>query len=71
MMSRYYAHRTAGEWQPPAGLVSAELDRETGMLADASTPPERRYTEYFLEGTEPAALRVNPWSIFQWGPIIF
>jgi penicillin-binding protein 2D len=71
MIARYYAHRTAGEWQRPAGLVSAELDRETGMLADASTPPERRYVEYFLEGTEPAALRVNPWSIFQWGPIVF
>ena len=69
MMARWYAGRTPGEWAPPAGLVLAELDRATGEVATAETPPERRYTEYFLDGTEPLALRVDPWRIFEWGPI--
>jgi penicillin-binding protein 1A len=69
MMSRWYAGRTPAEWTPPAGLVVAQLDRATGELAGETTPPERRYTEYFLDGTEPAALRVDPWRIFEWGPI--
>jgi 1A family penicillin-binding protein len=69
MMARYYAGRAAGIWVPPAGVVSGELDRLTGAVADSTTPPERRYTEYFLEGTEPAALRFDPWSLFKWGPI--
>jgi hypothetical protein len=46
------------------------MDRVTGMVADASTPPERRYVEYFLEGTEPAGLRFDPWRIFEQGPVI-
>ncbi len=69
MMGRWYQGRPAGEWQPPGGLVVAQLDRETGLLADASTPPERVYTEYFLEGTEPEELRITPWGLFKWGPI--
>ena len=69
MISKYYEGRAVGTWAPPAGLVSAELDRETGLLADAFTPPERRYTEYFLEGTEPIELRPTPWVVFQYGPL--
>ena len=69
MMSRWYAGRTPNEWAPPAGLVVAELDRATGMLATAETPMDQRYTEYFLDGTEPLPLRVDPWRVFEWGPI--
>ena len=69
MMSRWYAGRTPGAWAPPAGLVVAELDRATGLLATAETPADRRYTEYFLDGTEPLELRVDPWRVFEWGPI--
>ena len=69
MMAKYYEGRAVGTWAPPAGLVSAELDRATGLLADAFTPDDRRYTEYFLEGTEPIELRPTPWMIFQYGPI--
>ncbi len=69
MMQRWYAGRTAGSWEPPAGLVSGELDRVTGLVADATTPPDRRYTEYFLEGTEPAGLQFDPWRLFDLGPI--
>ena len=64
MMARWYGGRSAEEWLPPPGRVIADLDRETGEPADTLTPPERRYTEYFIEGTEPASLRFDPWSIF-------
>ncbi|MDQ4081026.1 MAG: PBP1A family penicillin-binding protein [Gemmatimonadota bacterium] len=69
MIAKYYEGRAVGTWAPPAGLISAELDRETGMLADAFTPVERRYTEYFIEGTEPVELRPSPWLVFQYGPL--
>jgi hypothetical protein len=48
-----------------------EVDRTTGALATEHTPAESRYTEYFVEGTEPAPLRADPWKVFAWGPIIF
>lgn len=65
-----YTHPTTG-WDVPPGLVAAELDRSTGKLADASTPADRRYTEYFLPGTEPGALRVDVRRLFMLGPIMF
>jgi penicillin-binding protein 1A len=71
MMADYYASRTPREWTPPNGLIAAELDRITGQLADSATPPERRYVEYFLAGTEPLPLRVNGWHLFRNGPILF
>jgi membrane carboxypeptidase/penicillin-binding protein len=71
MVGRWYRGRAASEWMPPAGLVVAELDRQTSRLADPSTPLDRRYTEYFLQGTEPAELRVDPWRLFEWGPVTF
>jgi penicillin-binding protein 1A len=52
-------------WAPPTTLVAAELDRETGQLATIATPPERRYTEYFLPGTEPLMLRLDSWGLFR------
>ena len=71
MIAAYYANRGTTEWSPPAGLIAADLDRVTGQLADSTTPPDRRYTEYFLAGTEPLPLRVNGWRMFQGGPIVF
>ncbi len=71
MMAQYYAGRPAPQpWVPPAGMVTAELDRLTGQLADAMTPPERRYTEYFVPGTEPEPLRSVPWRIGVFGAMI-
>ena len=64
-----YTH-PAATWDVPAGIVTAELDRQTGKPADPTTPPERRYTEYFLAGTEPGALRVDARRLFMMGPII-
>ena len=71
MMARYYAGRAApAPWTPPVGLVTAELDRITGLLADESTPPERRYTEYFVPGTEPEPLRSVPWKSGIFGAVV-
>lgn len=67
----YRAGHDPGRWQPPTGLVAAELDRATGQLATAETPDDQRYVEYFVPGTEPAPIRPNPWKIFAWGGIQF
>ena len=71
MMSRYYAltKPPTNSWTPPLGVIPGELDRSTGQLATLATPADRRYTEYFVEGTEPPPLRADPWKIFQWGPL--
>jgi len=78
MLARYYAakpeiltSRAAEQWTPPVGVIFGDVDRATGELATEQTPPDRRYTEYFVEGTEPAPLRADPWKLFGWGPIIF
>jgi penicillin-binding protein 1A len=52
-------------WTAPAGVQSAELDRVTGRIADPETPPESRYTEYFLGGTEPLPVRLDTWGVFR------
>lgn len=78
MITRYYAslgtspQAAWSSWDsPPAGLLYAELDRDTGALADSTTPPQRRYIEYFLDGTEPLALKGDPWRMPQFGPLVF
>jgi len=69
MVAEYYGGRESVEWVPPAGVVAMDLDRESGVPADSLTPPERRYTEYFLAGTEPGAIRIDPWRLFEFGPV--
>jgi 1A family penicillin-binding protein len=78
MLARYYAakpeiltSRAAEQWLPPLGVIFGDLDRSTGELATDQTPQDRRYTEYFVEGTEPRSLKADPWKLFAWGPIIF
>ena len=78
MVARYYAAKpeiltshAAEQWTPPLGVIFGDVDRATGELATDQTPPERRYTEYFVEGTEPVSLKADPWKLFAWGPIIF
>ncbi|MFN9255433.1 MAG: penicillin-binding protein 1A [Gemmatimonas sp.] len=63
-----YETRTAGTWTPPPGVVAAEIDRLTGQPSDGNTPADRRYREWFIEGTEPGAL-AWPLSLFRLGPI--
>ncbi|HST08537.1 MAG TPA: PBP1A family penicillin-binding protein [Gemmatimonadaceae bacterium] len=78
MLARYYASkpdilssRESAQWVPPLGVIMGDVDRDTGQLATDQTPADRRYTEYFVEGTEPAPLKADPWKIFGWGPVIF
>jgi len=73
MMAQYYAARGTRNtaWEPPVGVISAEMDRATGQLATAATPADRRYTEYFVEGTEPDALKLDPWTLFSQGAFAF
>ena len=78
MIARYYsslgsaAPALGSAWDAvPPGLVYAELDRETGAIADSATPPARRYVEFFLPGTEPPALKSDPWRLPQFGALVF
>jgi penicillin-binding protein 1A len=78
MVARYYASvpqritsQTSAQWTPPVGVIFGDVDRATGQLATNQTPADRRYTEYFVEGREPAELRADPWKVFAAGPIIF
>jgi penicillin-binding protein 1A len=78
MVARYYASQpqliashAAEQWSPPVGVIMGDVDRATGELATDQTPPDRRYTEFFVEGTEPPTLRADPWKLFAWGPIIY
>jgi penicillin-binding protein 1B len=53
-MKRAHAHREyrhVGEFEPPEGLVSAEIDPETGQIATNACP--RVQTDYFITGTQP------------------
>lgn len=52
-------------WIAPAGMIVAELDRASGALAEPATPLDRRYTEYFVPGTEPLRLRLDSWGVFR------
>jgi 1A family penicillin-binding protein len=71
MMAHYYAGRAAPPtWTPPVGMLTAELDRLTGQLADTTTPPAQRYTEFFVPGTEPEPLRSVPWKIPVFGAVV-
>jgi 1A family penicillin-binding protein len=67
MIGRYYAQRSSGDWNLPAGIVAMDFDRDKLAPADSTTLPERRYTEYFLDGTQPG----DPWDLFANGPITF
>jgi len=73
MVQRWIAARGAprAAWTPPTGVIPGEVDRATGQLATAATPPSRRYTEYYVEGTEPDALKLDPATVFSAGAIVF
>lgn len=66
--ARFVAATSTGRsvpWQPTRTVVSAEMDRATGQLANDSTPHEQRYIEYFLGGTEPLLLRLDSWELLR------
>jgi penicillin-binding protein 1A len=69
MIARWYDGRAAGEWTPPPGLVPVELDRRSGLPADSTTAPDGRYTEWFLDGTQPGAQPFEAWAVFRHGAL--
>ncbi len=70
IVATMYRSRGPGQdWTAPPGVISAIAERGTGLLASDLTPPDRRYTEYFVEGTEPEALRLDPWRLLSRGPL--
>ncbi len=71
MVASWYRDRPTGNWDAPPSVVAVDIDRVTGEPARVETPDAQRYTEYFLIGTEPGAVRANPWALFRWGPIVY
>jgi penicillin-binding protein 2D len=65
----YAANRSTMPWTPPPGVVSMELDRDTGLPATELTVPAKRYTEWFVAGTEPGAIPVDVWKLVELGGI--
>ena len=56
-MKRAHQHReyrNVSDFGPPAGVVSVQIDPQSGQLATAACPKVR--TEYFIEGTQPVEL---------------
>ena len=66
----YYAGgRSSVPWTPPPGVVSMDLDRDTGLPATDSTVATKRYTEWFVAGTEPGAIPLDVWKLMELGGI--
>ncbi len=69
-VAAYYAgNRATMPWTPPPGVLSVDLDRDTGLPATATTLPEKRYTEWFVSGTEPGAIPLDVWKLMELGGI--
>ena len=43
-------------WPIPSALVTREVDNKSGLLASDWCPPEQRYTEIYIPGTEPTEI---------------
>ncbi len=53
-MSEVYSNRAAPDgWERPESLVTRQVDRFTGYLATRFCPPQERYQEWYIPGTEP------------------
>ena len=65
----YAANKSTLPWTPPPGVVAVELDRATGLPVTAETLPIKRYTEWFVAGTEPGAIPVDLWKLLELGGI--
>lgn len=53
MKAAYEKRSPPAPWSPPANVVPAPIDTETGALAADDCPPGNVTVEYFLAGTEP------------------
>ncbi|MCZ6915957.1 MAG: PBP1A family penicillin-binding protein [Gemmatimonadetes bacterium] len=53
-MNEVYSRRAAPEpWKRPETLITRQVDKFTGYLATRVCPPQERYQEWFIPGTEP------------------
>ena len=53
-MTEVYRRKPAPpDWPRPAGLISREIDRTTGLLQNSFCPRSVVYTEWYVSGTEP------------------
>ncbi|MCU0626329.1 MAG: PBP1A family penicillin-binding protein [Gemmatimonadaceae bacterium] len=70
-VAAYYAGGRAAQnvWSPPPGMVAVDFDRATRAPATLETLPAYRYTEWFVAGTEPGALAIDPWRLFEGGAL--
>ena len=50
---KHRAYRDVEDFEPPDGVVGAQVDLETGQLATSNCPPKQVSTEYFLLDTQP------------------
>jgi penicillin-binding protein 1A len=55
LMSASLAGREAAGFSMPAGVVTARIDKVTGLLADPMEPESETLLEYFREGTQPTS----------------
>jgi membrane carboxypeptidase/penicillin-binding protein len=53
MTEVYRRKPTPPDWPRPDGLISRDIDKTTGMLANPYCPLPVVYTEWYLPGTEP------------------
>lgn len=52
---KHRAYRDVSNFVAPEGVVSSQVDSETGQLATSNCPPKQVTTEYFLVGTQPVS----------------
>ncbi len=55
IMQEALQNSPAGDFPRPAGIVTATVDSKSGFLPGPNTPPDHTVTDYFIEGTVPAA----------------
>lgn len=64
-MKEVYERRPAPpDWERPELLITREVDNTTGYLATEFCPPESRYFEWYMPGTEPT--EPCPVHVFYW-----
>ncbi|MHB8156417.1 MAG: transglycosylase domain-containing protein [Desulfocucumaceae bacterium] len=56
IMSEALKNNSARDFQMPTGIVSATVDRKSGLLPGPNTPPDQQITDLFAEGTVPTEI---------------
>jgi len=56
IMSQAHANIPPRDFNRPPGIVTATVDKKSGLLPGPNTPPDHLVTDYFAEGTVPTAV---------------